>query len=88
MVVLLSAQNNNSGRFTLQQCIETGMVNNLDVLQSELQTQAEEIIRKQAKLTSSGSGCIPVMGLMQAAVLISSLMPISMRTINYHYFPW
>ena len=35
-----SAQQN---KLTLQQCIETGIANNLDVLQSDLQAQADEI---------------------------------------------
>src|SRR6187401_3609984 len=42
-----SAQQN---RLSLQQCIEIGSVNNLDVLQSDLQTQADEVRWKQAKL--------------------------------------
>ena len=42
-----SAQQN---KLTLQQCIEMGIVNNLDVLQSDLQAQADEIRWKQAKL--------------------------------------
>ena len=37
-------------KLTLQQCIETGIANNLDVLQSDLQAQADEISWKQAKL--------------------------------------
>jgi len=37
-------------KLTLQQCIETGIANNLDVLQSDLQTQADEVRWKQAKL--------------------------------------
>ena len=44
------SQNNTSGRLTLQQCIEMGIVNNLDVLQSDLQAQADEIRWKQARL--------------------------------------
>ena len=44
------SQNNTSGKLTLQQCIETGIANNLDVLQSDLQAQADEISWKQAKL--------------------------------------
>src|SRR6187431_2556435 len=44
------SQNNTSGRLTLQQCIETGIANNLDVLQTDLQAQADEISWKQAKL--------------------------------------
>src|SRR6187401_2144674 len=42
-----SAQQN---RLSLQQCIEIGIVNNLDVLQSDLQAQADEVRWKQAKL--------------------------------------
>ena len=41
---------NTPGRLTLQQCIETGIVNNLDVLQSDLQAQSNEVRWKQAKL--------------------------------------
>lgn len=37
-------------KLTLQQCVETGISNNLDVLQSDLQMQADEINWKQAKL--------------------------------------
>ncbi len=44
------SQNNTSGKLTLQQCIETGIANNLDVLQSDLQAQADEISWKQARL--------------------------------------
>jgi outer membrane protein len=44
------SQNNTSGKLTLQQCIEMGIVNNLDVLQSDLQAQADEIRWKQARL--------------------------------------
>jgi outer membrane protein len=44
------SQNNTAGRLTLQQCIEMGIVNNLDVLQSDLQAQADEVRWKQAKL--------------------------------------
>jgi hypothetical protein len=35
---------------TLQQCIETGIANNLDVLQSDLQAQADEISWKPGKV--------------------------------------
>ena len=45
--LLGSAQQN---KLTLQQCIEMGIVNNLDVLQSDLQAQADEVRWKQAKL--------------------------------------
>ena len=37
-------------KLTLQQCVETGISNNLDVLQSDLQAQSAEIGWKQAKL--------------------------------------
>ena len=44
------SQNNITGnKLTLQQCIETGIANNLPVLQSELQTQTAEVNMKQAK---------------------------------------
>jgi len=43
---LISAQNQ---KLTLQQCIETGIANNLDVLQGDLQAQTDEINWKQAK---------------------------------------
>src|SRR5260221_4407799 len=44
------SQNNITGnKLTLQQCIETGIANNLPVLQSELQTQTAEVNLKQAK---------------------------------------
>ena len=48
--VSIFSQNNTPGRLTLQQCIETGIANNLDVLQSDLQAQADEVRWKQAKL--------------------------------------
>jgi len=48
--VSVFSQNNTSGKLTLQQCIEMGIVNNLDVLQSDLQAQANEVRWKQAKL--------------------------------------
>jgi outer membrane protein len=48
--VSIYSQNNTSGKLTLQQCIEMGIVNNLDVLQSDLQAQADEVRWKQAKL--------------------------------------
>jgi outer membrane protein len=43
-------QNTVTGKLTLQQCVETGIANNLDVLQSDLQVQADEINWKQSKL--------------------------------------
>ena len=48
--VSIFSQNSIAGKLTLQQCIETGIANNLDVLQSDLQAQADEIGWKQAKL--------------------------------------
>ena len=46
----LFSQNTVAGKLTLQQCVETGIANNLDVLQSDLQAQADEINWKQAKM--------------------------------------
>lgn len=46
----LFSQNTVTGKLTLQQCVEIGIANNLDVLQSDLQAQADEINWKQAKL--------------------------------------
>jgi outer membrane protein len=46
----LFSQNTVSGKLTLQQCVEIGIANNLDVLQSDLQAQADEVNLKQAKL--------------------------------------
>lgn len=45
----LFSQNPVTGRLTLQQCIEIGIANNLEVLQSGLDAQANEINWKQAK---------------------------------------
>ncbi len=44
------AQNNASRKISLRQCIETGIANNQQVLQTDLQTQANEIGWKQSKL--------------------------------------
>jgi outer membrane protein len=45
------AQNNpNATKLTLKQCIETGLANNLDVLQGELQMQSSKINMNQSKL--------------------------------------
>jgi outer membrane protein len=44
---LVTAQ---SQKLTLQQCVETGIANNLDVLQSDLQVKTDEINWKQSKL--------------------------------------
>jgi outer membrane protein len=46
----LFSQNTVAGKLTLQQAVETGIANNLDVLQSDLQAQSDEINWKQAKL--------------------------------------
>src|SRR4026208_731511 len=46
----LFSQNTVTGKLTLQQAVETGIANNLDVLQSDLQAQSDEINWKQAKL--------------------------------------
>ena len=45
--IILAAQGN---KLTLQQCVEAGIANNLDVQQSDLQMKADEINWKQAKL--------------------------------------
>jgi len=45
--LLVTSQQN---KLTLQQAVETGIANNLDVLQSDLQAQTDEINWKQAKL--------------------------------------
>ncbi|HJS53185.1 MAG TPA: TolC family protein [Chitinophagaceae bacterium] len=44
------SQNNTTTKLTLQQCLEIGIANNLDVLQSDLQAQTAEVNWKQAKL--------------------------------------
>ena len=49
--ILLAAQNDTSGnRLSLRQCIETGLKNNLDVLESGLLMQSDKINMNQAKL--------------------------------------
>jgi len=48
--ISLFSQNTVTGKLTLQQCVEIGIANNLDVLQSDLQAQSDEINWKQAKL--------------------------------------
>lgn len=50
LVIFYSFVNAQSNKLTLQQCIEMGIANNLDVLQSDLQAQANEVRYKQAKL--------------------------------------
>jgi outer membrane protein len=44
------SQNNAPEKLTLQQCVETGIANNINVLQSDLQAQADELNWQQAKL--------------------------------------
>jgi outer membrane protein len=44
------AQNAAGTRLTLQQCVETGIANNLEVLQSELQSKSDEVVWQQSKL--------------------------------------
>ncbi len=44
------SQNTAGSKLTLQQCLEVGIANNLNVLQSDLQVQRDEINWKQAKL--------------------------------------
>ena len=83
--LLSSAQ---QSKLTLQQCIETGITNNLDVLQSDLQAQADEIRWKQAKLNrlpdlnASGNYSFNA-----GPVLISSLILTLLKIINHHFFP-
>src|SRR5688572_2004250 len=50
IVINLFSQNTVTGRLTLQQCVETGIANNNDVLQSDLQAQVDEVNWKQSKL--------------------------------------
>jgi len=45
-----SLNGNAQTKMTLKQCIESGLANNLDVLQSELQTQSDKVSMNQAKL--------------------------------------
>src|SRR5436190_2930162 len=52
--ILLDAQNDTlnpaGNRLSLRQCIETGLKNNLDVLQSQLLMESDKINMNQAKL--------------------------------------
>ncbi|HEX6846710.1 MAG TPA: TolC family protein, partial [Chitinophagaceae bacterium] len=50
LFISFSFLNAQGQRLTLQQCIDMGIANNLDVLQSDLQNQADEVRWKQAKL--------------------------------------
>jgi outer membrane protein len=45
------SQNSVTGKLSLKQCIETGITNNLVVLQNDLQAQTAEVNLKQAKAT-------------------------------------
>src|SRR5512138_3388063 len=49
-IISLCFVNAQNQKLTLQQCVETGIANNLDVLQGDLEAQADEINWKQAKL--------------------------------------
>ncbi|HWC52911.1 MAG TPA: TolC family protein [Chitinophagaceae bacterium] len=49
-VILYLFVNGQEQKLTLQQCVETGITNNLQVQQSGLQMQSDEIYWKQAKL--------------------------------------
>jgi hypothetical protein len=44
---------NTPGRLTLQQCIETGIANNLDVLQTDLQAKQMKLVGNRQSLTGS-----------------------------------
>lgn len=48
--ISFSFANAQGQKLTLQQCVETGIANNLEVLQGDLQAQAAEINWKQSKL--------------------------------------
>jgi outer membrane protein len=50
MVLLFSSRGYSQTMMTLKQCVETGITNNFDVQQRELQAQSDEINWKQAKL--------------------------------------
>ena len=50
LFISYSFANAQSQKLTLQQCVETGIANNLTVQQGDLQMQADEINWKQAKL--------------------------------------
>ena len=49
-IINVRAQNTVAATMTLQQCVETGITNNLDVQQNNLQMQSDEINWRQAKL--------------------------------------
>lgn len=50
LVMLASIQSMAQTMMTLKQCVETGIANNFDVLQRQLQAQSDEVNWKQAKL--------------------------------------
>ena len=49
-VLLVSMRSTAQTAMTLKQCVETGITNNFDVLQRQLQAQSDEVNWKQAKL--------------------------------------
>ena len=50
LAVIAQADTTKQNKLTLQQCVETALANNLDVLQSQLQMQSSKIDKDQAKL--------------------------------------
>jgi outer membrane protein len=50
MLAVVSLQSTAQTTMTLQQCVETGIANNFDVLQRQLQAQSDEANWKQSKL--------------------------------------
>src|SRR5687768_11487015 len=50
LLALVSIESIAQTTMTLKQCVETGIANNFDVLQRQLQTQADEANWKQSKL--------------------------------------
>ena len=50
MLVVVSWQSNGQTTMTLKQCVETGIANNFDVQQRQLQSQSDEANWKQSKL--------------------------------------
>ncbi|MES1216589.1 MAG: TolC family protein [Bacteroidota bacterium] len=50
MAIAFSFHSNAQTKLTLKQCIDTGLVNNLDVLRSQLQMQSDKINMNQSKM--------------------------------------
>ena len=48
LLIIINASSQD-GKMTLKQCIETALVNNIDVKQAGLQADAAEVNMKQAK---------------------------------------